>query len=398
MDYQWLVSALIVAAGLAIGLWQYFESRRKQLLIDLQGDKDAVAVVAMGVQSGRFPRRLPVYSTRRRCELFEALCIAAVFERSGRSRSLIYGALASAARRKGKYSQEIVSIVDRTTVIVSRSSAYTDMTRARRRLVDLRAALSFDKDVRIRLDAFELSASTEARDWPPDPRLRNEAFASASLERLIDRMGSLVLVGPPEGSDDCPVIALDFHRVVRKPDRDSPEESALTALGDQVVAGKHRARERPGADQIAMLGRRLASLIKENPSYARASAVAAVPGRRHDFSGELGKDVAKRVNKRFVPLTIERDSFYDPRFAVGDSDWIKSRKAKVIVVDDVYRTGRTLQAAARSLLGSGASEVLGLAATCTISAAVSAGCHDGCARDAGRLRRLQRPLFRRAHS
>jgi len=33
MDYKWLVSLVIVRAGIAICLWQYLETPRKQLLV-----------------------------------------------------------------------------------------------------------------------------------------------------------------------------------------------------------------------------------------------------------------------------------------------------------------------------------------------------------------------------
>ena len=177
MDYKWLVSSLIVVAGIAIGLWQYLETRRKQLLVDLQGDKNAVAAVAMRVRSGRFPR----WRTQHRRELFEALCLAAVFQRSGRSRSLVYGALANAGRgeeywQASRYRQEIRETVDRITVIVSQSSAYTDMARARRMLIDLRAVLQLDKDIRLRIRHLRPAradslARLAARRTVPPPRV-----------------------------------------------------------------------------------------------------------------------------------------------------------------------------------------------------------------------------------
>jgi hypothetical protein len=104
---EW-VSPLLVVAGLGLGLWQYVRAQRKQLLVDLQGDKAAVAAVALRVWSGRFPH---ARWSRHRRELFEALCLAAVFESSGRSRSLIYGALTHAGQR-ARYRAEIRDIVD----------------------------------------------------------------------------------------------------------------------------------------------------------------------------------------------------------------------------------------------------------------------------------------------
>jgi hypothetical protein len=87
---QWLVPSLVALVGIAVGVQQYAARGRQQLLIDLQSDNAAAAAVAMKVRDGRFPKRSDWWSKRRRRELFEALCLASVFERSGRSRSLIY--------------------------------------------------------------------------------------------------------------------------------------------------------------------------------------------------------------------------------------------------------------------------------------------------------------------
>lgn len=378
MDYKWLLSSLIVVAGIAIGLWQYLETRRKQLLVDLQGDKNAVAAVAMRVRSGRFPR----WRTQHRRELFEALCLAAVFQRSGRSRSLVYGALANAVRKgeyrqADKYRREIRETVDRITVIVSQSSAYTDLARARRMLIDLRAALRLDSDVRLRLDTFGLSADTAWDDWPPDGRFRHRVFRWADLEKLVNRLGRLVLVGPPEGS--CPVLALDYHRVARKPSGKPPERPLLTSTGREVVAAKYHNPGDGTADEVP-LAERLAAIVDDHPAYAGASQVAAVPGSHHDFSGDLGKDVAKRTSKAFVLLEARTGSSKaDPRFTVVDP--VRVENSTVVLVDDVYRQGRTLQAAAAALLDEGAKEVLGLAATCTISAAAAPCLHDSHTQD-----------------
>ena len=374
---------MIVVAGIATGLWQYLETRRKQLLVDLQGDKNAVAAVAMRVRSGRFHR----WRTQNRRELFEALCLAAVFQRSGRSRSLVYGALANTGREEeyrqaSRYRREIRETVDRITVIVSQSSAYTDLARARRMLIDLRAALQLDSDVRLRLDTFGLNAHTAWGDWPPDERFRHHAFRWADVEKLVNRLGRLVLIGPPEGA--CPVLALDYHRVARKPGGKPPERPLLTPVGRDVVAAKYHKTFHGSGDEVA-LAEQLATIIDEHPAYASAFRVAAVPGSHHDFSGELGKDVAKRTNKAFVLLKARADSSKaDPRFTVVDPARVKNKT--VILLDDVYRQGRTLQAAAAALLNEGAKEVLGLTATCTISAAAAPCLHDSRIDDAPETR------------
>ncbi|HEX7214061.1 MAG TPA: phosphoribosyltransferase [Methylomirabilota bacterium] len=367
MNYEWLVTTFIAGAGFAVGLWRYDETRWRQLLVDLQGDKNAAAAVAVRVRAGRFPQ----WRSKRRRELFDALCVAAVFQRSGRSRALIYGALENAGRRgqfenADTYRSEIRETVDRITMIVGQGSAYTDLTRGRRLLLDLRAALHLDPDVRLRVDRFELNARAADGGWPPDVRLCHPVFAWVEIEGLVNRLGGLILVGPAEGQ--CPVLALDYHVVARKLGGKPPERPTLTSVGAGVRKAKYTDPDDRGRNRVRLV-EQLATIVDTHPLYRGAFAVAAVPGRRHDFSTKLGNDLARRTGKPFITLNARADSSqHEPRFVV-DTSSVQGKM--VIVVDDVYRTGRTLQAAVTALRHAGATDVLGLTATCTTSAAVS---------------------------
>lgn len=365
VNLEWLVPSLLVLAGIGIGLWQYIQGRRKQLLVDLQGNKDAVGAVAMRVWSGRFPKGPMPWSTTHRLELFEALCLAAVFQRSGRSRSLIYGALADAGQTP-EYAQEIRKEVDRITLVVSRSWAYTDLHRARRRVSTLRAALHLDDDVRIRLDEFELNVSSVGRDFPLDDRLRHRAFEWKSLQRLLTQRESFVLVGTPEPA--TPVIALEYHRIARQTGGTGPERMVPSAQGADVIRSKYGDAGAPRQRVITRLVDQLGLIAKVHPYYASAGCVAGVPGRSHDFSEQLAAAVAKNVKKPRVSLTRLGAGEAGPATQRFTTDDASVAGATVVLVDDVYRSGRTLQAAASALRAAGANDVLGLTATCTISA------------------------------
>jgi hypothetical protein len=440
----WLVPSVLVVVGFAVGLVEYWGRSRQQLLIDLQGKNSAAAAaVALRVRDGKFPKRVPMLSKRRRRELFQALCLAAVFERSGRSRSLIYSALSYAGgdAYDCRYQEEIREIVDRTTVTVSRGWAYTDLSRARKRLSMLRAALGFDGDVRLRLDSSELNARTargagvtpdlrlcdnarhgrtvspQAFSWAavepvveqlrsigligPDLRLYDnaghgrkpclQAFSWAALEPVVEQLGSVVLIGPPQSGHTDVVIALGYHRAARPVGGATKrtEQLVLTRLGHQVVLAKYGWQK----DAIARLADRLAEFIQAHPNYRDAACVAAVPG---SLSTELGMAVHTRIRKPLVemcdqglgpaglgrtvatgtdkPLAPASDAEAGQRrmahaFAVKDESRAIVRGKTVILVDDVYRSGRMLQTAAAFLESAGAREILGLTVTCTVSAA-----------------------------
>jgi hypothetical protein len=154
--------ALAVLAGV-IGLisilfnvYQYVAARRRESLSQIiQGEKETAAASAVRI---RGMRRSP-----RRGEL-QALCLASVFERSGRTRSLIHGAL---REQQVKQSDEIRKIVDQITDVIARNASYTDLTLARRRLISLRSALSLDGDTRTRIDSIEKYTAAAKTDETP---------------------------------------------------------------------------------------------------------------------------------------------------------------------------------------------------------------------------------------
>ena len=398
---EWLkviVPAAIAIGGFAIGLWQYREGRWRRLLIDVQeGDKSTVAFVAMQVWNGEFPKRTfpwkwkwPKWVDRRRSkrrqELFQALCLAAVFQKSGRSMSLVHGALASVAQDP-HFRREVKQIVDLTTVAITRSWSYTDLQSGRRRLNSLRAALQLDGGLRLRLDAYEFFASSEARHLPSDPRL-----SWAGLERAIRQQGSLVVVLPPAGQ--YPVVSLSFHDAGA--DVDVPSPLRATEPADPLASGanvasmeprsvsahllraKYPKAGQPAHDSTAWLARRLAAVIEEISAYRDADAIAVVPGRQHRFSDELGKAVASVTRLKEVGLTPDWSK--DASFTVPEDHRSLVAGKTVVVLDDVYRSGQTFQTACTSVREAGAKTVLGITAVCTVSPA-----GDAAANDCGRL-------------
>jgi Phosphoribosyl transferase domain len=374
-----VVSATIAILALGFGLIQYSERRRQQLLADLQGDKEAVAAAATRVRHGKLPRR-----KRNRRELLEALCLATVFERSGRSRSLLYAALAKAMATE-QYRTQIINSVEGISIVISRNSPYTDLARARRRLFALRAALGVDGDLRMRVERLDISPSQVDDTATPDERCTDETHRWGALREVLRQLQSIVLVCPTagpghDGRGDCATIALDFHRAAQLPKRHvsetpvdraardlphqlpihSGERFRLTDVGNRLVRAKYRG----SVADLSPIATQLASVITNHPAYARAAVIVTVPGTSHDFSARLGEEVARRASRLCVLLTRRRSNA-GPEFVL-DSNLVKDRD--VILLDDVYRTGDTLRDAAQVLRKAGAHQVLGLTATCTVSA------------------------------
>jgi hypothetical protein len=122
----------------------------------------------------------------------------------------------------------------------------------------------------------------------------------------------------------------------------------------------------------------LLQLIVIGP-YLAADAIAVIPGTAHRYSEDLGRFVAIKTGMPLVVLSLEKGS---RRFAV---DRKESESRTLILIDDVHRTGKTFRDAASCLFQAGAKDVLGLAATCTISR-TDLPCHHGHLADDERLR------------
>lgn len=139
------VSIIVAASALWFGIFQYQERRRQQLLIDLQGHKEAVAAAADRIRRSEPPSRFRWLARRHRKDQIRALCLATVFEKSGRSRALIYAALTKTLKQD-LYRTEIEDIVESLSDVIKKYSGFTDLKEAEENLDELRAAVGLKSD------------------------------------------------------------------------------------------------------------------------------------------------------------------------------------------------------------------------------------------------------------
>lgn len=118
--------------------------------------------------------------------------------------------------------------------------------------------------------------------------------------------------------------------------------------------------------------RSFAAFIKAHPIYASSDFVTAPPGHLADgksFGELLAQDVARAAGKPFVPMQAsgprkELKSGETGQIDLSGQFSMSMRvHGRVLIVDDVYHSGATMDAAATTCRVAGASEVLVLTAT-----------------------------------
>jgi hypothetical protein len=419
MDAQTVAAVAVASVALAtfaFAAWQYYRQRRDNWLGSIiDGTKESAAVAAMRIRKRTMsPHRIGATRWRRRHhqEEIDALCLAAIFESSGRARALIHDSLRQVAKDE-RLRSGLFLFVNDLTASVARAGGYTDLSNAAVRVDALRGALGMDGPPRRRVTAQDLLVPSA---WPCTCAINVHALAS--LEASLERLRQLVLICPHEGPAPrtpsryargwprTPVVALDFHspprkqsdpkgrrdRTAKEPHR-TRENPRSSTEKRQSTSGKRRSsrekqrrnKEAPGhAERTAsdlvraakyqigtdrdltsalaakLLGHRLRLVCEHAPAFTAATALASVPSR-HQLSDELRKEIAIPPVQvvTLTPPGSGRVSFWPFQDVRGKT---------VILVDDVYRTGRTFDSAAASLYAAGAKQVLGLVATCTFTA------------------------------
>lgn len=200
-------------------------------------------------------------------------------------------------------------------------------------------------------------------DFPPSPELENSLRLLQNV--LILPIADVIIDG---------AIALDFYK------QPSQEQHEYTDIGRIVYMLKY---QRLASDETRSLGRTLCAALCDavngHPRFRDVTRLAPVPGHTSPLSIRIGSTLHRDLD---IPITRVHRRGNAPRpvkdmtqrerieqfndFAIHED----LTGQRVLIVDDLYRTGRTLVEVAQVAHTAGAERVFGLFAARTL------GSHD----------------------
>jgi Phosphoribosyl transferase domain len=174
------------------------------------------------------------------------------------------------------------------------------------------------------------------------------------------------------------IFALDFHTKV------SPEGFSRTEIGELVYQAKPYSKlaTQQTTQKAHELAKHFCTFAKKHPTYIAASIMVAIPprpGKKFDLPSELVKFISTKLKIKNGSSLIEKVRKTKPMkdcqtieskienvrdaFAIATGGDVEGHS--VILIDDIYQTGFTMNEVGRVLIEAGASSVLGLTATKT---------------------------------
>lgn len=197
-------------------------------------------------------------------------------------------------------------------------------------------------------------------------------FPAEELSQLMIRLTKAISV-----CDECDLSeCLSFYRLPEQEDQ-SPAQWPHTEIGELVYRAKYRGVARAGT----RLGELISDHVARHPGLRRAQAVLSVPqsstSGRVDWPARWSAEVATMLG---VPVCrLRRTRSVQPQKDLKTDEERHKNQAgsmaaanlpeRVLVLDDLYMTGRTMLEAVRALRRGGASVVMGLSAAKTLKGA-----------------------------
>ncbi len=172
-------------------------------------------------------------------------------------------------------------------------------------------------------------------------------------------------------------IAMDWYKV--PVDGVDPHDWLNTSDGQRVYVGKYwTSSPKAMAEAGRALVLRLLAVIRRHPALASADVAVAVPG--HDgtyvsFGERLGASVASALGLPLIKVRTQREfrpPAKDLQGTRNDAMWDDFSVAEdltgatALIVDDVFRSGRTMSAVGSAAIRAGAAQACGLVAVRTM--------------------------------
>jgi adenine/guanine phosphoribosyltransferase-like PRPP-binding protein len=168
-------------------------------------------------------------------------------------------------------------------------------------------------------------------------------------------------------------VVLDWYKV--PDDEVDPMHWLNTAAGDLLSKGKYiQSATTTRLNARRELVKKMVDVFERHPLYGNTPAIVTVPGHKADessFGERLAATVAKRLGKSVIE-TISRNGPRPERKAGAVEDLTnafvmpQALSGDVVILDDVYSSGATMNAVALAARTAGAQRVFGIAAVKTM--------------------------------
>ncbi|WP_423462892.1 phosphoribosyltransferase [Promicromonospora sp. MS192] len=195
----------------------------------------------------------------------------------------------------------------------------------------------------------------------------------AATARLVELLTEILTLHLPPDSPLQFATALDFYKSPRE--GVDPMKWPNTDAGAWVNAGKYWSPGESKRRAMAGFVPRFTDVLASHPLYSSATTVVSVPGHNADgrsWGEKLARRIARETDKKFVETLCPSgprkqmkgaDASPLPPFEIQED----LSGEPVIVVDDVYKTGRTMAQAAHAARAAGAPYVSGFVIARTLS-------------------------------
>jgi len=192
----------------------------------------------------------------------------------------------------------------------------------------------------------------------------------ANVLTLVEQLESLLTLKSTKHLDFA--VTLDWYKI---PSDDQPADQwPNTPTAELVRRGKYYQLDSQNLQASQTLALELTDVINAHPLLANAPILATVPGHKADGKS-FGETVAKLVAKKTGKKLVLTESIGGPRPQAKEESGRELENAfkfpapvtgEAIILDDVYRTGTSLRAAALAARQAGAHRVYGLTAVRTM--------------------------------